>query len=137
MLFWSFFNFIILINARSVERLKLMLYYFRIGHDLFLLQSVSILFFFFTWRRITCVVKRASLNNNTVQMKHAQENTETLLSLVTFLHIVCERTVKHIVGLRLGQCWGTCGMSKDFLGTRYSLLSQFLFIYFARPASVM
>lgn len=41
-----FFNFIILINARSVERFKLMLYYFRIGHDRFLLQSVSILLFF-------------------------------------------------------------------------------------------
>jgi len=29
-----------------VERSELMLYYFRIGHDQFLLQSVSILLFF-------------------------------------------------------------------------------------------
>jgi hypothetical protein len=68
-------------------------------------------------------------------MKHAQENTEVLLILVTLLPIVCERAVKHVVGLRLGQGWGTCGMPKDFLGTRHSLLSQFIFIYFARPAS--
>jgi hypothetical protein len=69
-------------------------------------------------------------------MKHAQENAEALLILVTVLPIICERTVKQIVGLRLGQGWGTCGMPKDFLGTRHSLLSQFIFIYFARTASL-
>jgi len=35
-------------------------------------------------------------------MKHTQENAEALLILVTLLPIVCERTVKHIVGQRLG-----------------------------------
>jgi hypothetical protein len=42
-------------------------------------------------------------------MKHAQENTEALLILGTVLPIVCESTVKHIVGVRLrtglGNLW--------------------------------
>ena len=45
-----------------------------------------------------------------------------------------------LVSLRQG--WGTCdthyhsGTRKSFLGTRHSLLSQFFFISFARPASL-
>jgi hypothetical protein len=48
---------------------------------------------FVTWRCITCVAKRAPFNKNTIEMKHAQENTEALIILVTVLPMACEGTL--------------------------------------------